>query len=341
MKSKCLISFLGLMLIFSMMVVSATPVISNVQITPEVPNIGDTIKICADFSNTNGEGIIIARINMKCSEQNCLRDFNWGLVMDRTSGEGKNEYSCISDKCTYCIEMTPEKMITKDGVFHDQVVDENSKIFLYLSAYDLDYSSQGKTNNYYFQYGKGVGKESATLPNIQSPSSINVFIGKIISWISGIFSNIFTKQSIVGATQVEPNTQETYQIDLTAPASDTDYSDGTASWTWGNWALVDKDGNIKQEGTWEEVNGHYQKSVTLNVPSNPSNYALVGIVVKKDATYDYITKTWTYSDDIILTKEAIDINSKYTVIAPENQMPSSLSNLISQFFTWIKNLFGF
>lgn len=166
------------------------------------------------------------------------------------------------------------------------------------------------------------------VPVAPQPSAISSFINKIVTWIVTVFKNLFP-QSIAGATLVEPNTQETYQIDLSTDAPDTDWSDGTYQVQYGSWALVDKDGNIKQQGEWEEISdGKYTKSVTLMTPSDIGNFALVGLIDQFDMSYDYTTKTWN-SAETIVNKEAIDLQTKYTVVAPSNPNPSPISSFVA------------
>jgi len=175
-------------------------------------------------------------------------------------------------------------------------------------------------------------------PTIPEPSGFSKFINKIKEWIKNLFSNFFIFQSIVGPQTVEPNTQHTYQIDLTAQIPDSDYTDGTMSYQWGNWALIDSNGNIKQEGIWEEVNGVYTKSVTITTPSDIGNYVLVGLITQYDMNFDINTGQWLTGEEQIVNKEAIDLKSEYSIISPEIPIPGGFSKFIDSIGEWLNNI---
>jgi len=183
-----------------------------------------------------------------------------------------------------------------------------------------------------------VGESEINQPPEPTPSGFSVWVNKILDWLKNLFKSIFGIQSIVGSKVVEPNTQETYQIDLSAPIPDSDWSDGSYEVQYANWVLLDKDGNIKQEGTWEKVSGKYTKSVTITTPANIGNFALVGVITQYDLTYDFPNKKWTTSEETIINKEAIDLETKYSVVEPEVPIPSGFSKFLTAIGTWLKSV---
>jgi hypothetical protein len=176
-------------------------------------------------------------------------------------------------------------------------------------------------------------------PDSPQPSSFSRLIDSIKSWFTNLFDKIFTYQSIVGDKSIEPNTQHTYQISISTDTPDKDYSDGTYQVQYGNWALLDSEGNIEQEGNWEEIDGIYQKSVTITTPSQIGDYVLVGIIDQFDMTFDYSTGEWSYTESIV-NKEAINLETEYSVTNPTNPTPSALSQFLSKIWNWFLNLFN-
>jgi hypothetical protein len=179
-----------------------------------------------------------------------------------------------------------------------------------------------------------------TAPPIPEPHGFNKFISIIVEWFKDLFSRIFGLQSIVGSQTVEPNTQHTYQIDLSAPIPDSDYTDGTYQIQYANWALVDSNGNIIQEGTWEKIDGVYTKSVTITTPANIGDYILLGMITQFDMNFDSNTGQWITSEETIINKEAIDLKTEHSITAPEVPIPGGFTKFIASIVEWFKNLWS-
>ena len=186
---------------------------------------------------------------------------------------------------------------------------------------------------------KCVESQAPTPPTPQ-PSGFTSILQKLVSWLNNLWDNIF-KQSIVGDVEVQPGSTHTYQIDLSATSPDSDYSDGSYSTQFSNWALIDSSGNILKQGNWEQVNGQYSKSVILTVPTDANKqYALIGVITEIQGNYDYQTGQWVFGEEQILNKEAIDIKTLHKVSEPTNPTPSGFSKFISSIVDWFKNIFG-
>jgi hypothetical protein len=175
-------------------------------------------------------------------------------------------------------------------------------------------------------------------PPKPEPNGFQKFILSLINWFKGLFG--FGTASIIGQASIQPNTQQTYTFNVSALTPDSDYSDGTYQVQYANWALTDKDGNIKQQGDWEQVNGNYLKSVTITTPSNIGNYVLLGVITQYDLTFNYDTGAWTNGEEKIVNKEAIDLTSKRSVTTPVNPTAGGFSKFLSSLFSWIKGIFG-
>ncbi len=273
------------------------------------------------LSNTPSDNMPSVSSSFNCKDTNSL---HYG---DTRSGSGMDPF--------------------KKGVTSMETSDGNSLI--YEDTCDENYVLEGyckKIGDNWFLWRSKLKCEGTCLsgecsllkPTIPSPQAISNWIDSIIDWIRNLFANIFTF-SITGPQTVEPNTQATYTIDLNAQIPDSDWSDGTYSVQYGNWALIGENSNIKQQGTWEKINGQYSKSVTLTTPSNIGDYILVGIITQIDMNYNFDTGQWTTGEEQIINKEAIDLKTKYTVEAPEVPLPGGFQKFINDIINFLKNLF--
>ena len=182
---------------------------------------------------------------------------------------------------------------------------------------------------------------SATQPINPQPSGFVAFINSIFAWLKSIFNNIFGIASIQGMTVVQPGTSQTYNINLTAPVPNSNYSSGLYSLDYSNWALIDINGNVISQGTWTQTYGNYIQSVTLTIPQNPGNYVLIAVTTENDATYDYVNKIWTFKGENIVAKEAINLQSKYVIVAPSIPQPLGfIASFIQSIVNWFRNLFN-
>jgi hypothetical protein len=175
-------------------------------------------------------------------------------------------------------------------------------------------------------------------PNVPQPTGFAKFLQAFVVWFKSLFSG--TQQTILGQVNIEPNTQQTYNIDISTTSPDSDWGDGTYQIQYANWALTDKDGNVKKEGTWEPVFGRYTKNVTITTPSNIGDYILLGVITQYDMTYDFPNKVWNASEEKVVNKEAINLKNKYVVIAPTTPQPTGFSKLLANIINFFKNLFG-
>ncbi len=186
-------------------------------------------------------------------------------------------------------------------------------------------------------------KEGIELPNEEptppSPNGFILLIQNIIDWIRGLFNSFF-KLSITGSSIVEPNTLQTYNIELTTQVPDSIWNDGTYEVQYANWALISSNGEIKEEGTWERVNGSYNKEVIITTPSNLEDFVVIGVITQIDMTYNSTTLEWSSSEERIVNKEAIDVKTKLSVTEPEEPPPSGFTNLIDRILDWFRNFFS-
>ena len=165
-----------------------------------------------------------------------------------------------------------------------------------------------------------------------------LIIANLWDWLSQIFASLISF-TITGASEVTPGTSETYQIHLTAPVPDSDYSDGTFSTQYGYWAMVDKDGNIIDgETAGVEVDGVYSVTAIVTIPENVNNHVIMATITQIDSTYDFPTSTWIHGTEYVVTKEAISLSTKLPIPTPP--LAGGLSGVLTAIWTWITGLFS-
>jgi len=132
----------------------------------------------------------------------------------------------------------------------------------------------------------------------------------------------------------------TFTINLVTDI-DNDYSDGTYEVQWGGWLFTDKDGNIINSQEFERVYGSFSDTVTVK-PTEVGEYALVGVILYREQTYDSVTRNWTTGPEEIKVKEA----KKLTVETTEPPPPPTpgivawFTDLMSRAWVWFTGLFG-
>ena len=124
----------------------------------------------------------------------------------------------------------------------------------------------------------------------------------------------------------------TFTIDMTTTIPDNDYTDGFFQWQYFGAVWTDKDGNIIDSFEFKRIYGSYSDTFTIT-PTEIGEYALVGLIIQYDQTYDATTSSWITSPEEILVKDA----RKLTVIIPtiniyrfENNQCTSKSILSTQ-----------
>lgn len=182
--------------------------------------------------------------------------------------------------------------------------------------------------------------EPVSPPTKPTPTGFFGLLQKINDWIQNIFSKLFGL-SITGLTNVEPNTMQVYPINMIVPIPDSDYSDGNISYQYGYWGVVDKNNKTLQSGEILGINGSFITNLTITTPSNPGDYMIIGVVTQSDGVYNYQTKTWTYSQENIINKEAISILNKYIVAPPTKPISGGFTQFIQSIIDFFKKLFGF
>jgi hypothetical protein len=210
---------------------------------------------------------------------------------------------------------------------------------LYISFYEL--GQRYASGNVNFDFSKIIfTKNVLPIPDKPSASSFQLTLQKLGSWFSNLLSDLRSvfAFSIAGTQNVTPGNTETYTINLAAPSSiDSDYSDGSLQVRYCNVGLVDSSGAVISEKGPVECNGDFITTYSIKIPANFNNNAIVAIMTQSSGTYDFNTKSWSWTAEEVIAKEAYSLNTKQSI--PVSPIPHRFS-FFTDIWNWIKRLFG-
>lgn len=157
--------------------------------------------------------------------------------------------------------------------------------------------------------------------------------------IAVISNNEPETTGISGVINVQEGEIYTYEISLSAPMPDNNCEDRMCEVQYGRWVLIGLDGNVVQEGISEEVYGSYNKEVSIEIPDN-NDYVLIAVITQFDMNYNFVNKIWDSSEEKVLVKEALILNTeKLTLSEADKPRPSAIATLISNVWQWFMSLF--
>ena len=180
----------------------------------------------------------------------------------------------------------------------------------------------------------------AQLPTKPSPSGLDTVLQSLTDWVFKMFSNVkdIISFSIIGSEELIAGDTETYNIHLTTNVPDMDYSDGYYETQYAYWALINKEKNIIMgEKKGLEVFGEYDIIVNITIPNIPNDYILMSTITQINSSYNYNTKKWNNTDEVIVKKEALNLKTKIPI--PDKPQSSGLSDIFTNIADWLKSIF--
>jgi hypothetical protein len=181
-------------------------------------------------------------------------------------------------------------------------------------------------------------KVPSSVPQVQS-KGITSFISDLLGFIKTVLEKLpFT---ITGPSTVEPGEFVNYNIDITVPAPDHDYTDGTYQTRFGHWALVDSAGKILRESSGDELVGnHFVATANLRIPeTGEGEFVFLGVVTEVNSEFDFDTGRWVNGPEVVIAKEGVNIRTKARVLNIVGK-PNVVSGGISGVFSFIRDFLG-
>ena len=133
----------------------------------------------------------------------------------------------------------------------------------------------------------------------------------------------------------------TFTLDLTTIIPDSDYSDGTLETQFAGWVFADEDGKVINSKEFSRIyQGSFSDTIVVK-PMVAGEYALVGLIIQIDQTYDSVTSQWITSPEEVVVKEAQKLN--VILPAPPIGQPSIgnwIANIWGSVMDWFSGLFG-
>ena len=175
-----------------------------------------------------------------------------------------------------------------------------------------------------FLFGSAFATSVSNEP-VMPNSDSSAFTSQLSPAINQYFEEDLSSQafSIVGASSVTVGTSHTYDIDLTTPAPDQDYTDGWYETQYGYWAMLDRDQNIIEAGNVVEVFGTYTTTATVTVPDNLGDFVIVSAITQINSYYDFNQNKWIDGEELVMVSEALNLETQVTI--PVKPQPSGLS----------------
>ena len=340
---------------------------------------GENIVYNLDVFNNFGEVIINACANFKVdSFFSSEKEYCTGKVQIPMGKKSLSISVPVLDSSQYTFSITPTaKIYSASGKISNAnlyLYDDNGKlqglthnsegINIYLGKYQGEPQSitvNAEVNETFYRFANNscskiqiLGTEKtkddynllsdcqihiASLPPPTTPPTFSSILSKIADWFKNLFESL-KLLSVTGESTVLPGSNQNYTILLSVNQPNSDYSKGNYQVQYANWALVDSSNNIKQQGSWEQINGVYSKTISIIIPSEVNKYVLIAVINQYDMVYDYPTKTWKTTKDEVVSKEAYNLEAKLPVPTITAPSMNKFLDIINSIINWFKNLFG-
>jgi hypothetical protein len=205
-----------------------------------------------------------------------------------------------------------------------------------------------------------------SIPQPQAPSDLwavltNIW-SKICEWFKTVFGlqtttfNIETGKSlstfkleiVSGGTVYPKDTfQYTFTLENTKAVTipDSDYTDGTSSFSYAVWMVTDSSNNIIYKGEVKNVilsaNESTNIAVTWNIPGNiqTGKYAVSALLIEIPMHWDRTQAKWIQDEPTIIDKQAVELNVQTITPPTAPNVWERLQQAWQNFINWLRNLF--
>lgn len=171
----------------------------------------------------------------------------------------------------------------------------------------------------------------------------------LINWIFSAFGLLTVAEAsepYYAGDTVTTTLTLTNSSDHTIP--DSSYSDGTYSWAYIVYGVVDPDGTFIEKKILEKVASmnvgeSRQVNAKYTIPNNAKlgKYTIVASLVELPATYDKAQRKWIIGEPVVIDKSAYTFTVT-SIEAPEEpaNVLDILGNIWSAFLDWLSSIFG-
>jgi len=323
----------------------SNPYPSGNETNPTELKIGDTIKIKATVTD-DGSGYTTGVKMVLCN------------ILDMTEGppyrgiltkEGTPHYLQPAGGDVWEIDWTVPSSYTYGGQTY--VLSDGSKLKFYFASWDnVDNIGDASTATTYAVTRLFIGV-SIPPPIKDVWTSLNAVWQQFVDWVKDIISKLFPMQisplSLYGGDVVQETITLTNKKTTSIP--DSDYSDGTASYTYKLWMVLDSSGNIVYKGSVIEISSLAAGATTSVSPSwtvpkdlPQGTYVLTGCLVEIPMHFDKTTGVWIEDQAVVIDKQGIELDIKQIgAPPPPTDLWGQLAQLWQQFIDWIKSLWPF
>ena len=173
-------------------------------------------------------------------------------------------------------------------------------------------------------------------PPVPDTSFDKDFQGSLSSLRFPLFAIVTSSEDIyVGDTY-----QETFYL-TPQETTDSDWTDGTVSYSWIISRIYDSSDNVVYEDS-KQVNLVKGQQVAYTVTykiSKKDNYAVIVLLATAKMEYDRGSANWVIVDKVVEDKKTVTLNVK-EIAPPTPPSPNIFMQILQQILEWLKSLFG-
>ena len=125
---------------------------------------------------------------------------------------------------------------------------------------------------------------------------------------------------------------------------DSDYQDGTASFVYAVWFVVDASGNVVHSSDPVEITslpagGTYSITASWQIPESvEGKYAVTAVLLEIPMRWDSSQQKWIQEEPIIIDKQAVDVNINPIPAPPKPDPLLWLTNLFQRLLEWLRGI---
>jgi len=230
----------------------------------------------------------------------------------------------------------------------------------------ISFEDSGSTNIYWYVTEPSPTPTPTPTPTPQptpppSPPILNDIWATLTSFWSSIWNSIrdllgfhvtMGSLSITSGETIEPGDFYSSTLTLTnlkgTSIPDSNYQDGSASFAYTLWMVVDESGNIIYKGQESEVS-NLASGASINVPITwkvpddiaSGKYAVVALLVEIPMTWN--GDQWVQGDLTVVDKAVEELNVQSPIPPPSpptTDIWSQINNVIQSILDWLRRLFS-
>jgi len=192
---------------------------------------------------------------------------------------------------------------------------------------------------------------------MEAPKPTAPSIYEVWDFLKEVWSEVWSfAKRIIGLTVIPDNVlyagntfHATFTLKNTKGVTvpDITYKDGTASYLYTAWMIVDSNGNIIHKGDVTEISSLAPSATTTAAVSwripetlKPNIYAATAVLIEIPYHYDSASSLWIKNTPTIVDKDAANFEVKEAPSPPTPNVWEAIAETWQNLINWLKSLFG-